>query len=329
MSFRPLTMLLTALALAAPFPASAQELSADQENSAIVYAWDNAVYTMYHEIGHMLIDLYELPVLAKEEDAVDNLATLMALEDYNRDGDPIITDAAYGWMAWMRNEDISSMSASDFFDEHSISTQRAFQMICVLGGSDREEFGHIAAQFGLDSGRMDRCEAEYEQTRSGWEKLLKPHYKANTGKPMITVVYGEAGKDTTDARDILIDNDVLHTVARTVEARYTLPSAVTFQAMDCGSVNAYWSLSDTTIILCYEIVEDYYDQYRRDLLAGRDPTAIGLVTAETPAQTSANESAAAEPDGDGTKTAVTAPAGTLNALSNWLDLVQTESSSGQ
>lgn len=290
-------VVLAAFALLVGFgmPASAVELTADDRHNAMIYTWDNAVFTLYHEIGHMLIDLYQLPVLAKEEDGVDNLATLMALEDYKRDDDPIILDAAYGWVAWMRRDDIAGMSQSDFFDEHSISTQRAFQMICVLVGSDKAEFGEIATRFGLSDQRQDRCAGEFAQTKRSWDAVMAPHRTANEGEPRVTVSYGAAGAATKTSRDILVENEVLETVAATIEGLYTLPEPIELIAADCGVVNAFYAPGARTITLCYEIVQQYYDQYTGDIRNGIDPEEVDIAAVQ--ASASSEPGKADEPAG--------------------------------
>lgn len=268
-----LPIALGSLWLASPVRA----LTPDEENDAIVYAWDNAVFTMYHEVGHMLVELYELPVLAKEEDAVDNLATLMALDDYNNNDDPILIDAAAGWIASIKDEDYASMGASDFFDEHSINAQRAYAMICLLVGSDFEKFTAIATNFGLDKDRQESCSADYGQTKASWDRVMMPHREPNKGAPRITVAYEEPGTATKDGADILRDNEVLETVAKTIEGAYTLPTPITFKGADCGEDNAYYQSGEASITLCYELVQTYYDQYKTGVENGSPPDAMAAI----------------------------------------------------
>jgi len=37
-------------------------------------------FVFYHEMGHALVDAYQLPVLGKEEDAVDTLAAIVSAD---------------------------------------------------------------------------------------------------------------------------------------------------------------------------------------------------------------------------------------------------------
>ena len=58
--------------------AQAQDMSgfSKQQRSEIIrFAANNSLFVLYHEMAHLLIDQLRLPVLGKEEDAADNVAT--------------------------------------------------------------------------------------------------------------------------------------------------------------------------------------------------------------------------------------------------------------
>src|SRR3546814_15326340 len=46
-----------------------------------VFVLGNTIFTLFHELGHALVDKLEIPVLGREEDAVDALAVLLMLPD--------------------------------------------------------------------------------------------------------------------------------------------------------------------------------------------------------------------------------------------------------
>lgn len=246
-------------------PAAAAELTEEQENDAIVFAWDNAVFTLYHELGHMFVDQYSLPVLAREEDAVDNLATLMAMDDFNRDEDSVLFNAAQGWFMSAAAKGDAAFDASDFYDEHSLDKQRTYAMLCLMVGSDKEKFGALATDAGMPDRRQDRCAGDYGQAKRSWDAVLAPYATPNEGEPKITVVYTEPSEATEDGRDILRTNEVLEIVARKIEAGYTLPNPITIEGADCGQENAFYDPSQAKLTVCYELVKNYYDLFVADL----------------------------------------------------------------
>ena len=56
---------------------SEQELTEDQQLIATEFALNNGLFVLQHEIGHLFVAEFELPVLGKEEDAADSLAALV------------------------------------------------------------------------------------------------------------------------------------------------------------------------------------------------------------------------------------------------------------
>ncbi|HBN29834.1 MAG TPA: hypothetical protein DD416_01080, partial [Rhodobacteraceae bacterium] len=60
--------------LLAPLPGAAQSLDADQED----YIRANAIFFLYHELGHALIDILKLPVFGREEDAADVMGVVLS-----------------------------------------------------------------------------------------------------------------------------------------------------------------------------------------------------------------------------------------------------------
>jgi hypothetical protein len=231
---------------------------------ALEYAWSNSAYKHYHEVGHMFVDQFDTPVLSKEEDAADNLATLMVLEDYTENGNRILEDAATYWAlsgAWE-----SETGDSDFYDEHSLDQQRAYAMVCLLVGSDKETFGETAADWGLDENRQESCYFDYEQARASWDKVLEPHLHESNAEPMIEVVYHEPKEGFEDVAGYMQENRVLETVAERVEAQYMLPNPVTFRAGMCGQDNAFYSASRAEVMLCYEHPQGHFETYLVNLV---------------------------------------------------------------
>jgi hypothetical protein len=251
-------------------PVLAQDASPEGIDEALAYAWSNSMYTMYHEVGHMFVDQFAIPVLSKEEDAADNLATLMVLEDYTENGDRILEDAAYGWSlsaAWS-----SEMGDADFYDTHSLDQQRAFAMVCLLVGSDKATFGEVATDWGLDDERQDSCAWDYDQARVSWEEVLEPHLVDVEAEiePMIEIVYEAPEEGYEDLAAYIEEYGILEVVAARVEAQYALPNAMTFRAAMCGEDNAYYDPSVPEVLLCYEHAQGHFETYLADMLTWQD-----------------------------------------------------------
>ncbi|WP_327091593.1 DUF4344 domain-containing metallopeptidase [Nonomuraea sp. NBC_01738] len=142
----------------------------------------------YHEFGHALIDLYDLPTTGKEEDAVDQLSALVLIRQAEDEGD--YSDIISTINAWGRiggqEAAVGGLDDSSFADEHSLSRQRYYTMMCYLYGSDHNAFLPLVSSGELPVERAQQCESEYNKMTKAWARLLAPHMRAKPPTPVPT-----------------------------------------------------------------------------------------------------------------------------------------------
>ncbi len=145
----------------------------DASQKELLQKTDNVVgFILMHEMGHALVDLYDLPITGREEDSVDNLATVITVGALPN-GDQIAFDFA-DFFSQIQN-DPSKLSEVDFWDEHSLDVQRANQTVCLIYGSDPGKYSDLA-EF-IPEERRELCPDEWQQQDDSWSKLLDPHTK--------------------------------------------------------------------------------------------------------------------------------------------------------
>lgn len=149
------------------------ELRNDQNELGREWAAING-FILVHEWGHALIDLYDLPVLGKEEDAADALAAVF-MTQFVKGGAEFSFDAAKFFDALSARQ--RNLAPSDYWDEHSLDKQRAYAIVCWVAGASEEDYKTIQ-QFGiLGEDRLRSCPAEYQQRVKSWGTLLEPHLR--------------------------------------------------------------------------------------------------------------------------------------------------------
>jgi hypothetical protein len=130
-------------------------------------------WVLHHEIGHSLVHAFELPVVGKEEDAVDELATIL----YIRGGDDeaaLVAANAFFDEGVEQVEGAAGMEDLAFWDEHSLSLQRYYSIVCLVIGSDARKHKDVATD---NPELKDRgCEHEFQQKDTAWDKLLADYY---------------------------------------------------------------------------------------------------------------------------------------------------------
>ena len=131
-------------------------------------------FIFLHELGHALIDGYQLPITANEEDAADRCSSYICIEELGDQGVQAIIGAAefFSIQSKMSKKDDKMMA-----DEHLLNGQRFFNSLCMIYGSNPNKYRGIVQNGLLPKARAVRCPKEYSRTASSWEKLLEPWRK--------------------------------------------------------------------------------------------------------------------------------------------------------
>src|SRR5712692_212974 len=112
-------------------------------------------FVFYHELGHALIHVLDLPVTGKEEDAVDQLSTLI-LADGTDEGEKAVIDGAR-WFLLEEDQNDTDIDKLPFWDEHSLNQQRFFNIVCWLYGQDEKKYAFLVKKEILPEERAARC----------------------------------------------------------------------------------------------------------------------------------------------------------------------------
>lgn len=135
--------------------------------------FDAVRFVFLHELGHAMIDLYNLPITGNEEDAADRVSAYICLEEIEGGVASVLAAAdAFGIESKTRKTDKRDMA-----DEHLLSEQRFYNSLCMIYGSDAVKYENFVKQGYLPKERAARCPSEYERTMSSWKELLKPWRK--------------------------------------------------------------------------------------------------------------------------------------------------------
>lgn len=129
------------------------------------------IFSFFHESGHGLIHILDLPAVGREEDAVDQLATLILIAA----GDEGVSMALSGAHWFQLQSKGSNNDKLPFWDEHAFDGQRFYNIMCLIYGSNPRKYGSFVSEGVLPKDRAVRCPEEFAKIHKGWEKLLQPH----------------------------------------------------------------------------------------------------------------------------------------------------------
>lgn len=222
-------------------PLCADDLSVSAEN----YVTANILGIFYHELGHALIDIMELPIFGQEEDAADVLSVFLidALFD-EETAVSLAYDTAFGFQAEADEggDDVA------WWDVHGPDQQRYYNLVCLFYGANPDEREDVAQDLGLPEERADYCPDEYDQAAGSWGAVMDELVAEGPGTSLALVV---ADADLPGA-DIMAQT--LGEELAALNAELALPVELPVNVDSCGEANAFYDPQTREITMCTEFV---------------------------------------------------------------------------
>jgi len=248
-------------ALIADYPRIAG-LTDDEKHKLVEFVSGNMLFVLGHEAGHALISELGIPVIGREEDGADSFSTLMALKIGDRYADDVLVNAATGWF-YSERRNRQDRVKMVYYDEHGIDLQRAYNIVCLMVGSNPEKFSALAAETGMPEQRQGTCQGDYSNASWSWNRVLKSHLrKPGDPKLDIKVIYGPVEGELAAVATAIKNMKILDTVAGMLSEQYLWPKPISLQLQTCGQPGARWDLTTKAVIACYEIVQEFTFLYR-------------------------------------------------------------------
>jgi len=148
------------------------------DDDITVMIYDVMDFIFYHEVGHALADVYELPITGLEENAVDQFATMsMFFYEYEPDADVITgQDILYNVGTWFFIQTQNNYERI-YWDTHNLDIQRFYNISCYSYGQNPDYNQDLIDEGWLPEDRAINCEYEYITLIDSWNKLLEPYYQ--------------------------------------------------------------------------------------------------------------------------------------------------------
>ena len=150
----------------------------EELNYSVINVIEN---TLYHELGHALVDIYQLPITGPHESVADQFAGFILLEfPYEDDptnsiGQDAMRDTAIDyWLAAEKNPDLTQTA---FADTHALNQQRFYDLACWAYGYDPDYNQYMIDEDWIPENRLQWCSWEYYDSVYAWNILLAPFYK--------------------------------------------------------------------------------------------------------------------------------------------------------
>ena len=224
------------IALLLPFSVQADEASE--------FVQANVLGIFYHEFGHAVIDIEDVPIFGQEEDAADVFSIFLIDAFYEEDvAVSLAYDAAFGFLAEAEQtvaEDVS------WWDIHGPDEQRFYNTVCIFYGADPEGRSDFAKTFELPEERAEYCPVEFDQANAAWGKVLD----AMTARGAGETISFSAGKSEA-AQQIAT---VLKPEVAALNAGLKMKKPLSVVVSPCSEANAFYDSERQEIVFCTEFL---------------------------------------------------------------------------
>lgn len=228
----------------------------------------NVVGTFLHEMGHMLISDYNIPIFGKEEDACDEFQNYYLLIDegdkdfygknfeyYRKTFHEILMDNAdYYYYIHNLKDDLNENP----FGNHSINISRFTHAISIMYGADKNYFTKYFQKRGIDLNLVNEGETKYWNIRMNWENKRKENInKGYEGNFVVTYKKTDKFKKY---KELIEESDILNHNLLTSNFYFPLKKNVQiiFDEDDNLQLGAYCSAEERKILISYNYMQ-YFD----------------------------------------------------------------------
>jgi Putative metallopeptidase len=126
-------------------------------------------FIVFHETAHAVFALLKIPILGREEDAADQVATFAALRIGDDFAERMLRAAAF-----MYDQDAQrKLAEDDFADVHGLDRQRYYNVLCLAWGADPKRYAFAKELGHLPDDRAEGCADEYAQVKYAVAVLIR------------------------------------------------------------------------------------------------------------------------------------------------------------
>ena len=230
------------------------------------------VATFFHELGHSLVDAWKIPITGREEDAVDQLSTLVLIEA-TEGGEQMALDGALAFKLYAD----AYKGEKVYWDEHSLDEQRFFDTICLVYGHDEKKYAYLVSNGTLPEERASYCSEDYDKVNRAWRQLLAPYLtvsaqprpKLKWAKSLINVKFSNKKRKSFRGplaeHTVLVSQQAVYRIVEQLKKRIALPFELQVSFEQCGVPDSYYDYKSHEIVICYELIETYHYLFSRTL----------------------------------------------------------------
>ena len=257
------------------------ELTQNDIDEIYEFATNASMGIIFHEIGHLIVDEFNVPIFNNEEDVADSFmawsliqipdeyASYEDYEYYAEEPHKVIKGISdYYYYLTLLGRDTSEVYGKDSeYAIHSTDNKRFFNIACFMKGSNPEVFNTYITKRGFDYILEDQCDYNYWQMSDAWWDVFKGSAQGEEYEFWEVYVENYVQKIFLEFQDT---NVTIHQYfeeyakptilyfLQNVIAQVKLQEDYILSFEYCGGdINAYYISTQNKILFCYELVEEF------------------------------------------------------------------------
>ena len=154
------------------------------------------VFTIYHELAHALIEVFDLPVVGNDEIAADQFAIILLLPLIVQEGDIAFYLSGPAQFFFLEMKEYETIDDIPFWQKHPIGEQRTINIICLAYGKlGPKPFEGINIEERIPKERLSWCYVDFVTVSNNWKELLEDYLKPNSifSEDYLTKTYPQFG----------------------------------------------------------------------------------------------------------------------------------------
>ena len=257
------------------------ELTQNDIDEIYEFATNASMGIIFHEIGHLIVDEFNVPIFNNEEDVADSFmawsliqipdeyASYEDYEYYAEEPHKVIKGISdYYYYLTLLGRDTSEVYGKDSeYAIHSTDNKRFFNIACFMKGSNPEVFNTYITKRGFDYILEDQCDYNYWQMSDAWWDVFKGSAQGEEYEFWEVYVENYVQKIFLDFQDTNVNihqyfeeyaKPTILYFLQNVIAQVKLQEDYILSFEYCGGdINAYYISSENKILFCYELVEEF------------------------------------------------------------------------
>ena len=239
-------------------------------NGLYSFTLNATIGTILHEIGHALIDKFDIPIFNNEEDVADSFLTFYLInlpsdfedndnyEYFSKMDHGVLMDIAdYYYFNNLLGKDNDRE-----FSSHSTDNRRFFNILCNMKDGNPDFFEKYISKRDIEYLLDDNCSSKFNSMRDAWSSYVSDYWiQPKEPHKHFNISFEDFSGSVLGSSFPKYFEDYFYDTYGVEYLEYfqiKFPDLINITFKSCGVTNAFYDSKNSEILICYELLEEYF-----------------------------------------------------------------------